>query len=152
MQSTKLKMLLENAMLATIYALLTVVISPLSYGGIQMRLSEILLFCAFYRSHDIPGLVLGCLIANLFSPMGLPDVIFGSFATLVACLGMWKLHNLYLAAVAASLVNGLIVGLELHWILGLPFWISLAEVAIGEGIVLWIGAMIFQKIGQRLFR
>ena len=65
---------------------------------------------------------------------------------------MWKLHNLYLAAVAASLVNGLIVGLELHWILGLPFWISLAEVAIGEGIVLWIGAMIFQKIGQRLFR
>lgn len=151
MKNTKLMMLAENAMIATVYALFTVLISPLAYGGIQMRLSEVLIFLAFYRSRYIPGLVLGCLIANLFSPMGLPDVIFGTLATVFACLSMNFLSNLYAAALAGSLINGLIVGLELHLVLNLPFAINFAQVAIGEFIVLFIGALIFKKISPRLF-
>lgn len=151
MKNTKLMMLAENAMIATVYALLTVLISPLAYGGIQLRLSEVLIFLAFYRSRYIPGLVLGCLIANLFSPMGLPDVIFGTLATVLACFSMHFLRHLYVAALAGSLINGLIVGLELHLILNLPFVINFVQVAVGELIVLVIGAFIFKKISPRLF-
>ena len=69
-----------NAVITTLFAVLTIVISPLSYGPIQLRFSEILvLFCFFNKRYSI-GLVLGCLIANCFSPTASLDIIFGTIA------------------------------------------------------------------------
>lgn len=65
------KIIVINAMIASIYAALTLVISPIAYSEIQFRLSEIMVFLAFYNRKYIPGLIIGCIVANLFSPMGL---------------------------------------------------------------------------------
>ena len=97
-----------NAIIAAVYAALTILLAPISYGSIQMRISEIMVFLAFYNKKYIPGLVLGCLIANIPSPLGLWDICFGTFATLVAVIAINKLPNRYLGALAGAIANGLI--------------------------------------------
>ena len=59
-----------NAMIAAIYAALTLMIQPLAYRELQFRLSEIIVLLAFYNKKLIPGLVVGCFIANTASPLG----------------------------------------------------------------------------------
>ncbi len=152
--SQKIKLIAVNAVLAAIYAALTVAIAPLSYGNIQFRFSEILLFLAFYDVRFFPGLILGCLIANLFSPMLAYDVPFGTLATVIACvlcrLSGKLIRNerigLFTVPVWGALANGLLVGVALHLAYQLPYWITCAEVAAGEFAVLLAGAFIFLTI------
>ena len=131
-----------NAMIACIYAILTIFLAPLSYGAIQMRISEILIFLAFYNKKYISGLVIGCFIANLASPMGMWDMIFGTLATLLATLSISKQKNLFVAAFLGALFNGIIIGLELHLAFQLPLVINMIYVFIGEFIVLLVGIVV----------
>lgn len=144
----KMNLVIRNALICCLYAALTVGIAPLSYGGIQMRFAEILIFLAFFNKRYVPGLILGCLIANLFSPMGLPDVIFGTSATAIVCILLARIKNIYLVALIGGLVNGIVVGAELYVVLQLPFIISALEVFIGEFLVLLIGTLIFKVISK----
>ena len=139
------KMIVINAMIASVYATLTLAISPIAYSEVQLRLSEIMVFLAFYNKKYIPGLVIGCIIANFFSPLGLIDVIFGTASTLIVCIAMYKIKNNYLAAIIGAIITGLIIGGELCYAYQIPFLINAIYVAIGEVIVLIIGAVIFKS-------
>nr|WP_240474479.1 QueT transporter family protein [Thomasclavelia saccharogumia] len=105
-----------------------------------------MVFLAFYNKKYIPGLVIGCIIANLFSPMGLLDVIFGTTSTIIVCIAMYIIKNRYLAAVIGAMITGLIVGGELWYAYQIPYLINALYVAIGELIVLIIGALVFKAI------
>lgn len=146
MNNKKVQLLAINAMIAAVYAVLTILISPLAYGAIQMRITEIIVLLACYNKKFIPGLTIGCLLANLASPMGMYDICFGTLATLLACLGMYMVKDLFIGAIIGGLVNGLIVGFELYLALSLPFVINAFYVFIGEFVVLVIGAIIFKLI------
>ena len=130
-----------NAMIACVYAALTIACSSIAYGGIQFRISEILIFLAFYNKKYIPGLIIGCFLANLPSPLGLADMCFGTLATAITCLGVYKIKNIYIA--------GLIVGAELYFVLNLPFVINAFYVFIGEFAVLMIGAYLFRTLEKK---
>lgn len=145
-RSISVKLIVVNAMIASVYAALTLAISPIAYSEIQFRLSEIMVFLAFYNKKYIPGLVIGCIIANLFSPMGLLDVIFGTTSTIIVCIAMYIIKNRYLAAVIGAMITGLIVGGELWYAYQIPYLINALYVAIGELIVLIIGALVFKAI------
>lgn len=141
------KNLVKTAMIAAVYGALTFFLAPISYGPIQFRLTEILVLLAFIDAGYVPGLVLGCVIANFFSPIGIADVVFGSFATLVAVIAVSKTKNLFLASIWPSIVNGLIIALELYFISKLPFWLSFGEVFLGEFVVVTcIGYPIFRQL------
>lgn len=140
------KLIVINAMIASIYAVLTLVISPIAYSEIQFRLSEIMVFLAFYNRKYIPGLIIGCIVANLFSPMGLLDVIFGTISTIIVCISMYLIKNRYLAAITGALITGIIIGGELWYAYQIPYLINALYVAIGELIVLIIGAFIFNVL------
>lgn len=147
MKKLDIKTIALNAIIAAAYAALTLVLTPISYGSIQMRISEIMVFFAFYNRKYIPGLVLGCFIANLTSPLGAWDICFGTFATLIAVICMWKVKNRYLGALLGGLVNGVIVGAELTIVFKeLPFDLNALYVFIGEFAVLVIGAFVFSVI------
>lgn len=149
------KNLVKTAMVAAVYGALTFFIAPISYGAIQFRLTEILVLLAFIDFGYVLGLVLGCVIANLFSPLGIADVVFGSVATLIAVIMVGKTKNLLLSTIWPSLVNGLIIALELYFISKLPFLLSFAEVAIGEFVVVTcIGYPIFKNLlkNERLIK
>lgn len=100
------------AVLAAIYAALTLVLPIPVYGQIQFRVAEALTVLPFFYPPAILGLFVGCLVANLFSPLVL-DVIFGSLATLLAGLWTARLHNRWLAPLPPVVCNGVIVGCEL---------------------------------------
>ena len=77
--------IVKTAIVASIYAALTVGLNPISYGAVQFRLSEVLVLLAFVNADYIVGLTIGCLIANLLGPYGLADIICGTFfATFVS--------------------------------------------------------------------
>ncbi|SHJ61423.1 QueT transporter family protein [Paramaledivibacter caminithermalis] len=159
MQKFSTNALVKNAVVAAIYAVVTVFLLPyLSYGDLQFRIAEILVLLAFIDSLYIPGLVIGCIIANLGSPLGVIDIFAGSFATLLAVTAIYQtrkvLGNNFKALVIASLwpaiFNGLIIGWELNYVLNLPFWISAGYVALGEFVVVSIiGTIIFRSILSR---
>lgn len=127
--------LLRNALLAAVYAALTLGLAPLSYGPVQIRFSECLTLLAFYNPKWIPGLTAGCFLANLGSPFGLPDMLLGTLATF---LGIWPMHrmkNPLLASLCPVVSNGVLIGAELDVLAALPPDLSLgaAMVYIGAG-------------------
>lgn len=145
-KNISIKLIVINAMVAGIYAILTLAISPIAYSQIQFRLSEIIVFLAFYNKNYIPGLAIGCIIANMFSPFGILDIIFGTISTILVCLAMYKVKNKYLAAFIGAIITGIIIGGELWYIYQIPYLINALYVAIGELLVLIIGALIFNII------
>lgn len=135
------------ALVTAIYAVLTVVTSELSYNGIQYRLSEVLVLLCFYRKDYAPALILGCFIANLFSPLGVIDWIVGPIATAIAVVPMYYMRNIYLAALLPIVSNGIIVGIELTVVFGASIWFNMLTVALGELVVVGIlGVVIFKLI------
>ena len=79
------KKLVTVAVIGALYAALTLVLAPISYGVIQFRVSEVLCILPFFFPESAVGLTIGCVIANLLGPSAGPlDIIFGSLATLLA--------------------------------------------------------------------
>ena len=123
---------------AALYVALTLApgLNSVAYGQVQFRVSEGLLVFATADIAALPGLAIGTALANLASPMGLVDVVFGASLTLVAALGMWWIGPRPWALAVPVLVNGIGVPVELALVLGLPFWPSVGFVALGEAVVM----------------
>lgn len=139
--------LVRTAMVAALYGCLTWAISSFSYGPIQFRLTEVMVLLAFIDEGYIPGLVLGCAIANIFSPLGIVDMAFGSAATFLAVFLVSRTKNLLTATLWPTICNGIIVGAELYFISKFPFLLSAGQVALGEFIVVTLlGYPIFRFI------
>ena len=83
MKTNKVQFMTQAAMIAAIYVVLCVVFQPISYGPIQTRIAEALTVLPFFTSAAIPGLFVGCLIANVLGGGIILDVIAGSVATLI---------------------------------------------------------------------
>lgn len=142
------KLIAINAMIAGVYAVFTLALSPIAYSEIQFRLSEVMVFLAFYNRKYIPGLVIGCFMANISSPLGLMDMFFGTFSTLLVCIAMYYIKNRYIAAIVGGIITGIIIGTELHFAFQIPLVINMIYVAIGELVVLVIGAKLFEFVEQ----
>ena len=83
-----------SAIIAALYAALTLLLAPISYGPVQLRLSEAFTVLPMVLPQSIPGLFVGCLIANIFNPSpSIFDIVFGSLTTLLAAYGTYKLRN-----------------------------------------------------------
>ena len=107
--SRKVRFLALSAVIAALYAVLTYVAAAvnLAYGAVQFRFSEALTVLPVFTPAAIPGLTLGCLLANLGSPLGVVDWIFGPLATLLAALATCKV------ALPPVITNVVLVGYEL---------------------------------------
>lgn len=145
-----LKLLAINSAIAAFYFVLTVLLEPFSYGQIQFRLSEVLMVLALINFKVAPGIVLGCFLANLFSPYGVWDVVFGTLATVVCLSLMFVLKkNIFVALLAPTVVGSAIVAVMLNFILGLPFFETFIYVAIGEGSVIYLIGVPFYYAVQK---
>ena len=146
--------LVQASLIAALYAILTIMQNILLPGSasaaIQFRVSESLAILALYTPAAIPGLFLGCIIANIssLSVLGPFDMIFGSFASLLAALCMYALRNVrffkipFIALLMPAVCNGLTVGFEIEFFfvkIGfLDFLIQGGLVAVGELAVLFV--------------
>lgn len=150
--SNKIRVLCTAAVTGAAYAVMTIALAPISYGALQFRVSEVLCILPFFIPCTTWGLFFGCAIANIASAAGLPDIIFGSLATLVACLCIaWcgKRNKKVLACLMPVVWNGLIVGAMLTVVIaGLDpiknfgaFAVFAGEVALGEAAVMFIAGL-----------
>ena len=110
MKFSSTKSLTRAGMIAALYAALTLIFQPISYGPIQLRVSEALTLLPFLYPGSVWGLFIGCIVTNIISPYGVLDMIFGSLATLLAGALTAKAPNRYLAALPPVLCNMLIIG------------------------------------------
>ena len=124
----------EAGIIAALYFALTVAVAPISYGQLQIRISEALCVLPFFTPAAIPGLFIGCLLANILSFLGLFDVIFGSLATLIAAIITYNLKNKWFLPLPSVVVNAFVVGALLYYLAELPFWISVLYVGAGQAI------------------
>ena len=134
-----------SAMIAALYAALTLLLAPISYGAIQCRISEAMTLLPILLPQAIPGLVIGCLVANLLSPVAIWDVIFGTLATLLAAIWTSKVKNRWLAPLPPVVCNAVIVGAEIAYFAtldGAAFWPAYAlnafTVGLGEAIACYV--------------
>ena len=107
--------LVRCAVIAAVYVVLCLALAPFSYGAVQVRIAEALCLLPVFGAEYIVGVTLGCFLANLLGSTVI-DVVFGTLATLLACLVTYKLRNVRVKglAIPASLppvvFNMLIVG------------------------------------------
>ncbi len=138
--------LCASAVIAALYAAMTLLLAPISYGPIQLRLSEAMTLLPILLPQAVPGLFVGCLIANLYTGM-LTDIIFGSLATLLAAIGTYLLRKKpFLAAACPVAANAVIVGLVLSLSFNLPVALTMLEVGLGELGAVLLGMLILSGI------
>lgn len=143
--------LCTSAIIGALYAALTLLVPPISYGPVQCRLSEIMALLPLVLPSAVPGLTIGCLAANLLSPAGVWDVLFGTLATLLAAAGTRSLRQRpILAALCPVLVNGLLVGSMLAAVYALPAWMMILQVALGESIAVVAAYALMKTVGSKI--
>ncbi|GEL13717.1 hypothetical protein FC15_GL000534 [Lapidilactobacillus concavus DSM 17758] len=145
--------------IAALYVALTYLsqVFGLGYGAVQVRLSEMLNCLVIFNKRYIWGVTVGCIIANLSSPLGVVDILWGSAETLIALIIIYfvakKLPNLkskLVAGVVIGTVFMFLIALELTVLLHLPFWMTYLTTALGEFISMGIGAILIYFISKRI--
>ena len=124
----------EAAVIAAMYAALTIFLAPISSGEIQVRVAEALTVMPYFISAAVPGLFVGCFIANIFVGQGVYDMVLGPLVTLLAAVITRKMPNKYLAPLPPVVLNAVYVGILLNFVANLPIIITLLFVAAGEFI------------------
>lgn len=142
--------LAKSAAIAALYAVITLMIPSLSYGPIQLRLSEIMVLLVFYNRRFIPGLLLGCFLANFASEIAVFDVIFGTFASFLAFSFIIRQKNLFIASLFPVLFMFIpAIGTYLLLDSSTAFIIMLVQFMISEFIVVSIIGFIIFKILEK---
>ena len=160
METKKVTYLTQAAMIAAIYVVLTLVFQPFSFGEIQVRIAEALTILPLLTPAAVPGVFVGCLIANIIGGGILPDIIFGSLATLIGAVITYRLRGKkpVFGTIPPIAANTIIVPFVLYYGYGvnLPIPFMMLTVGIGEvlscgvlGVVLYYALYKYQHV---LFR
>lgn len=142
-QSGKVLFIAQAAMIAAIYVVLTLIGASFSYGEVQVRISEALTILPAFTPAAIPGVFLGCLISNILGGCILPDIIFGSLATLIGAIFTWMLRNKskYLAPLPPIIANVLVVPFVLKYGYMVPLPVPFMMLTVGIGEVISCGVL-----------
>ena len=155
----------QAGMIAAVYAAATLValllLQGLAWGPVQFRISEAVCVLAVLTPAAVPGLTVGCIVANLIAlavngtgALGLLDVVFGSLATFLGALWCWKMRERpTLALLGPVLANAVVVPAYLPLLLqGLGFYtIPFTSIALdGAYVPMYLFGLIATGIGEAL--
>lgn len=128
--------IVQAAMIAAIYVVLTFIANAfgLANHAVQVRFSEALTILPYFTPAAVPGLFIGCLISNILTGCAIPDIIFGSLATLAGAVFTYKFRrHKWLAPIPPIAANMIVVPLVLLYAYGIrPLWFSFLTVTAGE--------------------
>ena len=147
---------MQAAAIAAVYAALTLLLEPISYGPVQLRVSEALCVMVFFTPAAAPGLFVGCLLANILGGFGLYDIVLGSLATLIAAYLGYRLRGYkWLVPLPAVVVNALVVGPMLYYLyqLGETALLCVATVGVGQFLACYVLGipllLLMEKLGVK---
>ncbi|MCG0277841.1 MAG: QueT transporter family protein [Thermanaeromonas sp.] len=137
----------RGALIAAVYAVVTIVLAPISFGVFQIRVAEALTLLPLLFPEAIWGLFIGCLVSNIYGGLGPIDIFLGSLTTLVATWLTFRLRHSPLAYLPPIVLNGLIVGTYLSFLLKVNVLLSILSVAAGEAVaVLILGVPLIRQL------
>lgn len=160
MRNKNVTFMVQSAMIAAIYVVLVFVFQYTSFGFIQFRIAEALTILPYFTSAAIPGLFVGCMLANLLGGSILADIVFGSIATLIGAVGTYfagKMKCKWLAPVPPIVANALIIPFVLKFGYGetaaipyMMFTIGVSEIIIC-GVIGLVLLAILERYKDKLF-
>ncbi len=148
--------LARTGVIAGVYAGLTIALAPISYGTVQCRISEAMTILPLFFAEAVPGLIIGCLIANVYSGFW-ADMVFGTLATAIAAWLTYIIGRVYngkakpfLGAIPPVAVNA--VMLPLMWLLfssDAAYWLNMGSVAAGQAVAVFaVGIPLYYGIAK----
>ncbi len=143
MKNKNVSFMTQAAMIAAIYVVLTYVFAPFSFGEVQIRISEALTILPLFTPAAIPGLFIGCLVGNILGGAILPDILFGSLATLSGAVFTYMLRNQsrFLGPLPPILANTVIVPFVLRYGYGVALPIPFMMLTVGIGEIISCGIL-----------
>lgn len=140
-----------TSVFAALYATITIVLAPISFYAIQVRISDSLLALSLlFGPPVIIGTSIGCFIANLIGPFGIVDALGGSLANLVATYLGWRFRRRRtIAIMQMPFTVSLIVSLYLYELLNLPPLLTFAYLLIGSLISIGgLGSLLLRIVSR----
>ena len=139
----------QSAVIGALYAALTLLLAPISFGAVQFRVSEALTVLPIFTPAAVPGLFIGCMISNAVglalgtNIAGPLDIVLGSAATLIAAILTLLLRRFcikgvpFLSLLPPVLLNALVIGFELSFLIpdGVSYLFSFLTIGLGELVV-----------------
>ena len=133
----------QAAMIAAIYVALTYVFAPFSFGEVQIRIAEALTILPAFTPAAVPGLFIGCFIGNILGGAILPDIIFGSLATLLGAFFTYRRRDKsrFIAPLPPIIANTIVVPFVLRFGYGVLLPIPLMMLTVGIGEIVSCGVL-----------
>lgn len=151
----KVKELSKIAIVSGLYVALTLLLSPFSFGALQFRLSEMFNHLAIFNKRNITAVTIGCVIANMFSLLGIIDVFVGGISTLLMTITIYlvskKIDSLKVKLFVSSLISIIFmfpVALELNYIFKVPIFYTFVVSGAGEFVSMLIGAVVIYNVNK----
>lgn len=153
----KVKFLATSGIIAALYIAITMLVAPFGFTEVQFRISEMFNHLVAFNPRFAIGIVMGVFISNMFSPLGMYDLVFGvghSVITLAIFILICKfMKNILARLILNSLLftfTMFIIAFELNLALELPFFWTWVTCAAGEFVVMIIGVPIMYALNKRL--
>lgn len=154
---TAVSELAKTALIAALYVVVTVMLSVISFGAIQLRLSEMFNYLALYHKRYVVAVTAGVVLANFMSPTWILDVPVGGIATLLVLLLCRRvtrnIKNDYLKMGVTAIIFALsmfTVAGQLTILYGLPFWLTYFTVGVGELLSMTVGGIIMHSLHKKI--
>ncbi len=143
MRNKKMIWLTTSAMIAAVYLVLTLIFYLTSFLPYQIRFAEILTVLPYFTPLSIPGLFVGCIIANILGGNGIWDIVVGSLSTLLAAYLTFKLtynkpKRKWLAPLPPVIINAVFVGAMLSVLYKLPLFATMLSVGLGQIVACYV--------------
>lgn len=145
------------AIVASLYVAVTVVLAVISFGAVQLRLSEMFNYLALFHKRYLIAVTLGVVIANFLSPMWWVDVPVGGIATFIVLIISRMLTKNIKSLVLKLIVTGIIftasmftVATQLTIIFDMPFWPTYGMVAVGEAFSMLVGGITMYLLQKKI--
>jgi len=154
MRNKKVIFITQTAMIAALYVVLTLLANALGLANyaIQVRFSEALTILPFFTFAAVPGLWIGCILANILTGCLPLDIVFGSIATLIGALGTYSLRKYkWMAPIPPIAANVLIVPFILSYVYNFPGSIPYFMLTVGIGEIIScgvLGMILFNVLGN----
>lgn len=139
--------------IAAAYTVLTYLLAPISYGPVQLRISEALTVLPIFYPEAIPGLFVGVMVANILGGLGPWDIFGGSFVTLAGAFVTYRWRDSIIAYLSPIVLNAFLISAYLSVLYGMPYWLTVLSIGASEAAVVFgIGYPLVRFLRSRINR
>ncbi len=153
----RVKTMATSGIIAALYIAVSLLVAPFGFTNVQFRVSEMFNHLVVFNKKFIFGIVLGVFVTNLFSPLGMYDLVFGVgqsilalTITIISAKFIKSIFNRMIFNTVVFTFTMFIIAFELNLALELPFFFTWLTVAVGEFIVMAIGIPIMTALNKRV--